>query len=193
VLLAVQHAHQKGVIHRDLKPSDILVSPHDGKPVIKVIDFGIAKAMEPGLTPRAAVTGVGQMLGTPQYMSPEQAEVNSRDVDTRSDLYSLSIVLYELLTGRTPLDGRQLRGTDGVGIQRLIREQEPAKPSAKYGTLEAGERTAVARRRGAEPAKLAGLLRGDLDRARLRDTVMETIESPDGVNEEIHYLFRVFQ
>ena len=135
VLLAVQHAHQKGVIHRDLKPSNILVSLKDGKPVIKVIDFGIAKAVGPEVTPPTVETGFGQMIGTPQYMSPEQAELNARDVDTRSDIYSLGVVLYELLTGRTPIDSKKVGAASYAEIQRLIREEQPAKPSTALKQL----------------------------------------------------------
>ena len=131
VLAAVQHAHQKGIIHRDLKPSNTLVSPHDGRPVIKVIDFGIAKAISMDLTDKTLFTAHGRMIGTPQYMSPEQAEINALDVDTRSDLCSLGIILYELLTGRTPLDAKKLRKAAYAEIQRLIREEEPPKPSTR--------------------------------------------------------------
>ncbi len=110
VCQAVQHAHQKGIIHRDLKPSNILVTLHDGKPVVKVIDFGVAKAINQQLTEKTLFTAYGQMIGTPQYMSPEQAEMSGLDVDTRSDIYSLGVLLYELLTGTTPLDAEQTAG-----------------------------------------------------------------------------------
>jgi len=162
VLAAVQHAHQKGIIHRDLKPSNILVSMHDGRPVIKVIDFGTAKAISMELSEKTLFTGFGRMIGTPQYMSPEQTERNALDVDTRSDLYSLGVVLYELLTGCTPLDPRKLREVGYEEIQRLIREEEPPRPSTRISTL--GEALPeVARQHGAEPLKLGKQLRGDLD------------------------------
>jgi serine/threonine protein kinase len=135
---AVQHAHQKGIIHRDLKPSNILVSLQDGKSMVKVIDFGIAKAIGMELTEKTAFTQLGRMIGTPQYMSPEQAELNVLDVDTRSDIYSLGVILYELLTGTTPLDGALLRNAAHGEVQRLIREQAPPKPSTKLAESSSG-------------------------------------------------------
>ncbi|MCX6875523.1 MAG: protein kinase [Verrucomicrobia bacterium] len=162
VLAAVQHAHQKGIIHRDLKPSNILVAAPDGRPMIKVIDFGTAKAISMELSEKTMFTGFGRMIGTPQYMSPEQTERNALDVDTRSDLYSLGVVLYELLTGRTPLDPRKLREVGYEEIQRIIREDEPPRPSTRISTL--GEALPeVARQHGTEPLKLGKQLRGDLD------------------------------
>jgi serine/threonine protein kinase len=162
VCQAVQHAHQKGVIHRDLKPSNILVTLHDGKPVPKVIDFGVAKALNQELTEKTLFTAFDHMIGTPQYMSPEQAEMSGLDVDTRSDIYSLGVVLYELLTGTTPLEAKQMRSAAYAEMQRLIREEEAPRPSLRVSTL--GERlSVVARDRHCDPVQLQRLLRGELD------------------------------
>ncbi|MCI0539839.1 MAG: serine/threonine-protein kinase [Verrucomicrobiales bacterium] len=161
---AVQHAHQKGIIHRDLKPSNILVTLHDGVPVPKVIDFGVAKATQSErLTDLTFFTQFEQMIGTPLYMSPEQAEMSGLDIDTRSDIYSLGVLLYELLAGRTPFDPQELirKGLDE--IRRAIREQEPPKPSTALHTMAAAARTTIAQHRQADGAKLMGLIRGDLD------------------------------
>src|ERR1043165_2079590 len=131
VCQAVQHAHQKGVIHRDLKPSNVLVAPYDGVPVPKVIDFGIAKATGPRLTERTLFTEFGAVVGTPEYMSPEQAELNQLDVDTRSDIYSLGVLLYELLTGSTPITREAYRQAAFDEILRQIRQDDPPKPSTR--------------------------------------------------------------
>ena len=187
---AVQHAHQKGIIHRDIKPSNVMVTLHDGKPVPKVIDFGIAKATNRELTDKTLFTEYRQLIGTPQYMSPEQAEMSGLDIDTRSDIYSLGVLLYELLTGTTPFDPKRLRSAALGEIQRIIREEEPDKPSTRLSEMSRHIGTGVspvsderdgpadsrddrstqrssiqyiAKHRKTEPAQLSRQLRGDLD------------------------------
>ena len=147
VCQAVQHAHQKGIIHRDLKPSNILVAPYDDRPVPKVIDFGLAKAMHQSLTERTLHTAHETVLGTPLYMSPEQAQLNNLDVDTRSDIYSLGVLLYELLTGTTPLEKQRFKEAAWDEIRRLIREEEPPRPSTR---LSSSEHPTVSGRRSAD-------------------------------------------
>jgi serine/threonine protein kinase/tetratricopeptide (TPR) repeat protein/WD40 repeat protein len=161
VCQAVQHAHQKGIIHRDLKPSNVTVCLYDDKPVPKVIDFGIAKATGPKLTEHTLFTEFGAVVGTLEYMSPEQARLNQLDIDTRSDIYALGVLLYELLTGTTPLERKRLQGTGLLELLRLIREEEPPKPSTRLRTAET--LPAIAANRGLEPRKLSGQLRGELD------------------------------
>jgi formylglycine-generating enzyme required for sulfatase activity len=161
VCQAVQHAHQKGIIHRDLKPSNILVCLYDGSPVPKVIDFGLAKAVNQPLTEHTLYTAHGIMVGTPTYMSPEQAEFNNLDVDTRSDIYSLGVILYEILTGTTPLDRQRFKDTPWPEIVRLIKEEEPRKPSARLSGSDS--LPLIAAQRSLEPAQLTRLVRGDLD------------------------------
>jgi WD40 repeat protein/tRNA A-37 threonylcarbamoyl transferase component Bud32 len=163
VCQAIQHAHQKGIIHRDIKPSNILVTLHDGVPVPKVIDFGIAKATEGRLTDATVYTQLHQFIGTPAYMSPEQAEMSGLDVDTRSDIYSLGVLLYELLVGSTPFDAKELMASGLDAMRKTIREKEPMRPSTKVATLEGEELSAAAKRRSVDASKLAKLLRGDLD------------------------------
>jgi serine/threonine protein kinase len=162
VCRAVQSAHINGVVHRDLKPNNVLVTMHDGKPVPKVIDFGIAKATGPSLTDRTLFTAFGKFIGTPAYMSPEQAERSGLDVDTRTDVYGLGVLLYELLTGTTPVDARVLRDAAYDEMIRLIREHEPSKPSTKLSTL-GGSLAAVATARGSDPKKLGRVVRNELD------------------------------
>jgi serine/threonine protein kinase len=162
VCQAVQHAHQKGIIHRDIKPSNILVTLHDGVPVPKVIDFGIAKASGMQLTEKTLFTNFAQMIGTPLYMSPEQAEMSGLDIDTRSDIYSLGVLLYELLTGETPFDKERLRHAGFDEIRRIIQEEEPPKPSRRMSTVGEAATTASTRRQS-DPRKLSRLFRGELD------------------------------
>src|SRR5947209_5348388 len=161
VCQALQHAHQKGIIHRDLKPSNVLVALYDGKPVPKVIDFGVAKATGQQLTEKTLVTGFGNVVGTLEYMSPEQAEINQLDIDTRSDIYSLGVLLYELLAGSPPFSRKELEKAGMLEMLRVIREDEPSKPSTKLSTAD-GLPT-LAANRGTEPAKLTKLVRGELD------------------------------
>src|ERR1019366_4821938 len=164
VCQAVQHAHQKGIIPRDIKPSNILATLRDGVPVPKVIDFGIAKATtDQRLTDKTVFTAFEQFMGTPAYMSPEQAEMSEQGIDTRSDIYSLGILLYELLTGGTPFDAKQLLQSGLDAMRKTIRETEPPRPSTKLGTMLAADLSAVAQRHGAESPKLIHLIRGDLD------------------------------
>lgn len=160
---AIQHAHQKGIIHRDIKPSNILVTLHDGVPVPKVIDFGIAKAMDQRLTDKTVFTEFHSFIGTPAYISPEQAEMSGLDIDTRTDIYSLGVLLYEMLTGKTPFDAQELAASGLDGMRRTIREREPVRPSTRVRTMLDAERTTTAERQRLEPGKLTSLLQGDLD------------------------------
>ena len=161
VCQAIQHAHQKGVIHRDVKPSNVLVAMYDDRPEPKVIDFGVAKATGSQLTDHTLVTGFGAVVGTPEYMSPEQASFNQLDVDTRSDVYALGVLLYELLTGTTPIDRKSLGKAAILEVLRLVREEESPRPSTRLSTDAA--LPSIAANRGTEPSKLSGLLRGELD------------------------------
>jgi serine/threonine protein kinase/tetratricopeptide (TPR) repeat protein len=162
VCSAVQHAHQKSIIHRDLKPSNVMVTLHDGRPVPKIIDFGIAKATDRRLTEKTLFTAYEQFIGTPQYMSPEQAEMSGLDVDTRTDIYSLGVLLYELLTGTTPFDKQRLRSAGLAEIHRIIREEEPPKPSTRLSSLGESATTTAAQHR-TDIAGLRRALQGDLD------------------------------
>jgi eukaryotic-like serine/threonine-protein kinase len=159
---AIQHAHHKGIVHRDIKPSNALVTLHDEKPVPKIIDFGVAKALHQRLTERTLVTEQGQFLGTPEYMSPEQAEMTGLDVDARTDIYSLGVLLYELLTGSTPFNSKDLRSKGYAQMQRIICEQDPVKPSTRLTTL-GGKLADIACHRGATADQLRKSVRGDLD------------------------------
>jgi tetratricopeptide (TPR) repeat protein len=163
VCSAIQHAHQKGIIHRDIKPSNVMVTLHGDKPVVKVIDFGIAKATQGKLTDKTLFTRFEQFIGTPVYMSPEQASLSGLDVDTRSDIYALGILLYELLTGKPPFDAKTLASAGYEEMRRIIREVEPPKPSSRLSTMSGEERTLFAKARHIELGKFRRLVEPDLD------------------------------
>jgi eukaryotic-like serine/threonine-protein kinase len=188
----VQHAHQKGVIHRDLKPGNVLVTLQDGRPVPKVIDFGIAKAAGQALTDKTLFTNYAQMLGTPLYMSPEQAQISGQDVDTRSDVYSLGVLLYELLTGTTPFDRQRLRDAAYDEMRRIIREEDPPKPSTRLSAL-GGRLTAVSDARQTDPKRLGQLVRGELDWIVMRAMDKERgrrYASPDALAGDVRRYLR---
>jgi serine/threonine protein kinase len=174
----VQHAHQKGIIHRDIKPSNVLVALQDERPVPKVIDFGVAKAVSQRLTEKTLFTQHGVLIGTPEYMSPEQAEMTTLDIDTRTDVYSLGVILYELLVGALPFDSKELRRGGYESIRRKIREEEPPRPSTRLSTL--GERsTESAKLRQVDLSTLQRQLRGDLDWITMKDHDEGAGEGPD--------------
>ena len=189
---AIQHAHHKGIIHRDIKPSNVMVTLHDGVPVVKVIDFGVAKATVQKLTERTLFTAYGQMVGTPAYMSPEQAEMSGLDIDTRSDVYSLGVLLYELLTGTTPLEAERLRTAGYAEMQRLIREDEPPRPSTRLSSL-GDTATVLAGNRGLDVKRLVQLLSGDLDWVVMKALEKDRnrrYDTPGGFAEDIERYLR---
>ena len=187
VCQAIQHAHQKGIIHRDIKPSNVLVCMQDGTAVPKIIDFGVAKALHERLTNESMYTEIGQLIGTLEYMSPEQAELSALDVDTRADVYALGVLLYELLTGTTPLEKSRLRSAAFGELLRIIKEDEPPRPSTRL--TESGESLpSLAAHRRSEPAKLARAVRGELDwivMRRLEKDRTRRYESASGLARDI--------
>jgi serine/threonine protein kinase len=182
VCQAIQHAHQKGIIHRDIKPSNILVTLNDGIPVPKVIDFGIAKATEGRLTEATVYTQLHQFIGTPAYMSPEQAQMSSLDIDTRSDIYSLGVLLYELLAGSTPFDPKELLAAGLDAMRRTIREEEPVRPSTRLAMLTAEQQTTTANRRACQLPRLIHTLKGDLDWVALKCLEKDRLRRYDTAN-----------
>lgn len=191
VCLGVQHAHQKGIIHRDLKPSNVLVTVYDGKPVPKIIDFGLAKPTQRENPEETLLTQIGAIVGTPDYMSPEQADASRCDIDTRSDIYSLGVLLYELLTGTTPLQGKGADGRRLLEVLERLRDEEPTRPSARLGT--SPELTVVAAARNVEPARLVGLVRGDLDWIVLKCLEKDRTrryETSDGLAKDVERYLR---
>src|SRR5580698_6073838 len=189
---AIQHAHHKGIIHRDIKPSNVMVTLQDGVPVVKVIDFGVAKATVQKLTERTLFTAYGQMVGTPEYMSPEQAEMSGLDIDTRSDVYSLGVLLYELLTGTTPVEAGRLRVAGFAKMQRLIQEEETPRPSTRLSSL-GDSATVVAGNRGLDVRRLAQLLAGDLDwvvMKALEEDRERRYDTPGGFADDVQRYLR---
>jgi len=186
----VRHAHQKAIIHRDLKPSNILVTTVDREPLPKIIDFGVAKAMSHRLTDRTMVTYLGQLIGTPEYMSPEQADLNGGAIDTRTDVYALGVILYQLLSGSLPFDSKTLREGGFEGVRRLIREVDPLRPSERLGAMDEEQIDRVAAARSSEPISLLGSVRGDLDwivmRALEKDPVRR-YQSPSQLADDIQH------